>query len=131
MLVAGRYSYLLLAAFTRSSTWKFQKWAIPFVWIGVVPITIYFGGRFIDFEALAKAVCQGLPGGSSGTYAQLNAGDDHPAVWIPVSSVFCTSGGSSSVFDGFGSTAAARRIVQSQSSVMLDAGTDGRNGIRP
>jgi hypothetical protein len=27
---------------------------MPFVWIGVNPVTIYLGGRFIDFEAMAK-----------------------------------------------------------------------------
>ncbi|MFO1460483.1 MAG: heparan-alpha-glucosaminide N-acetyltransferase domain-containing protein [Verrucomicrobiota bacterium] len=72
VLVAGGYSYLLLAAFYQIiDVWKFQKWAMPFVWIGVNPITIYFGGRFIDFEALAKLFVGGPVAAACGTYAQL------------------------------------------------------------
>ena len=72
VLVAGGYSCLLLAAFYQIiDVWKFQKWATPFVWIGVNPITIYFGGRFIDFEALAKLFVGGPVAAASGRYAEL------------------------------------------------------------
>ena len=72
VLVAGGYSCLLLAAFYQIiDVWKFQKWAMPFVWIGVNPITIYFGGRFIDFEALAKLFVGGPVGAACGRYGEL------------------------------------------------------------
>ena len=72
VLVAGGYSFLLLAAFYQViDVWKFQKWALPFVWIGVNPITIYFGGRFIDFEGLAKLFVGGPVGAWFGDYSEL------------------------------------------------------------
>ena len=72
VLVAGGYSYLLLAAFFQIiDVWKFQKWAMPFVWIGVNPITIYFGGHFIDFEAMAKLFVGGPIGAAFGQYQTL------------------------------------------------------------
>ncbi len=72
VLVAGGYSYLLLAAFYQViDIWKFQKWAQPFVWIGVNPITIYFGGRFIDFEAMAKLFVGGPVNEYLGRYGEL------------------------------------------------------------
>ena len=72
VLVAGGYSCLLLAAFYQIiDVWKFRKWAMPFVWIGVNPITIYFGGRFIDFEGLAKLFVGGPVAVAVGDYAEL------------------------------------------------------------
>lgn len=72
VLVAGGYSCLLLAAFYQVvDVWKFQRWAMPFVWIGVNPITIYFGGRFIDFEGLAKLFVGGPVAVACGPYAEL------------------------------------------------------------
>lgn len=72
VLVAGGYSCLLLAAFYQIiDVWKFQKWALPFVWIGVNPITIYVGGRFIDFEAMAKLFVGGPVYSALGNYGEL------------------------------------------------------------
>jgi predicted acyltransferase len=72
VLVAGGYSFLLLAAFYQViDIWKFQKWAVPFVWIGVNPITLYFGGRFIDFEGLAKLFVGGPVHEALGRYGDL------------------------------------------------------------
>jgi predicted acyltransferase len=72
VLVAGGYSYLLLAAFYQVvDVWKFQRWAMPFVWIGVNPITIYFGGKFIDFEAMAKLFVGGPVAEACGRYSEL------------------------------------------------------------
>ena len=72
VLVAGGYSCLLLAAFYQIiDVWKFQRWAMPFVWIGVNPITIYFGGRFIDFEGLAKLFVGGPVYAYLGGYGEL------------------------------------------------------------
>lgn len=72
VLVAAGYSSLLLAAFYQLiDVWKFQAWAQPFVWIGVNPITIYFGGRFIDFEAMAKLFVGGPVAAALGHYGEL------------------------------------------------------------
>jgi predicted acyltransferase len=72
VLVAGGYSYLFLAAFYQViDVWKLQKWAMPFVWIGVNPITIYFGGKFIDFEGMAKLFVGGPIGAALGNYQEL------------------------------------------------------------
>jgi predicted acyltransferase len=72
VLVAGGYSCLLLAAFYQViDVWKFRKWATPFVWIGVNPITIYFGRHFIDFEALAKLFVGGPINSYLGSYGDL------------------------------------------------------------
>ncbi len=72
VLVAGGYSCLLLAAFYQIiDVWKVRKWAMPFVWIGVNPIMMYFGGRFIDFEAFAKLFVGGPVGAACGRYGEL------------------------------------------------------------
>lgn len=65
-------SCLLLATFYQViDVWKFQRWAQPFVWIGVNPITIYFGGKFIDFEGMAKLFVGGPAGSALGHYSEL------------------------------------------------------------
>lgn len=72
VLVAGGYSYLLLAAFYQViDIWGWRRWATPFVWIGVNPIMIYFGGKFIDFEAMAKLFVGGPVAAACGPYAEL------------------------------------------------------------
>jgi predicted acyltransferase len=72
VLVAGGYSCWFLAAFYQIvDVWKIRKWAMPFVWIGVNPIMIYFGGHFIDFEAMAKLFVGGPVAAACGPYADL------------------------------------------------------------
>jgi predicted acyltransferase len=72
VLVAGGYSCLLLAAFYQIiDVWGFQRWAMPFIWIGVNPLMIYFGGKFIDFEAMAKLFVGGPIGAAFGQYGDL------------------------------------------------------------
>ena len=72
VLVAGGYSCLLLAAFYQVvDVWEFQRWAMPFVWIGVNPIMIYFGGKFIDFEAMARLFVGGPIGAAFGPCSEL------------------------------------------------------------
>ena len=72
VLVASGYSCLLLAAFYQViDVWKWQKWAMPFVWIGANAITIYFGGRFLDFEGLAKLLVGGEMNHVFGRYGEL------------------------------------------------------------
>jgi predicted acyltransferase len=56
VLVAGGYSCLFLAAFYQMiEIWQWRRWCVPFVWIGMNPITIYLAFhlvRFSDFAAL-------------------------------------------------------------------------------
>ena len=54
VLVAGGYSCLFLALFhfvIESLGWR--TWAMPFVWIGMNPITLYLLHNILDFEKLA------------------------------------------------------------------------------
>jgi predicted acyltransferase len=55
VLVAGGYSCLLLAAFHQViEVWKWQRWAHPFVWIGMNPITIYLVHNLVDMNRIAR-----------------------------------------------------------------------------
>ncbi len=72
VLVASGYSCLLLAAFYQViDVWKWQKWAMPFVWIGVNSITIYLAANLIDFEKIARRLVGGQLNGYFGRYGQL------------------------------------------------------------
>jgi predicted acyltransferase len=60
VLVAAGYSAILLAAFHWIIDIKgHQKWALPFIWIGLNPITIYLLGNLINFDDLAARVLGG------------------------------------------------------------------------
>ncbi len=60
VLVAGGYSFLLLSIFyTVIDVWKLQRWASPFVWIGMNAITLYMAENMIDFEELAQRLVGG------------------------------------------------------------------------
>ena len=72
VLVAAGYSCLFLAVFYQIiEIWKFQKWAMPFVWIGVNPITIYLAHNLIDFEKLANRFVGGPIKAGFGDYGEL------------------------------------------------------------
>jgi predicted acyltransferase len=72
VLVAGGYSCLLLAAFYQIiDVWKWRKWAMPFVWIGANPLTIYLGVEVIDFGKIARLFVGGDVNGWFGRYGQL------------------------------------------------------------
>jgi predicted acyltransferase len=54
VLVAGGYSCLALAAFYQIvEIWQIRKWCVPFVWIGMNPITIYLTMHIVKFFILA------------------------------------------------------------------------------
>jgi predicted acyltransferase len=60
VLVAGGWSALFLAAFY----WIIDvrglvRWALPFVWIGLNPITIYLLSNVVDFDEVARRVLGG------------------------------------------------------------------------
>lgn len=60
VLVAGGYSALLLAAFYQViDIWKYQKWCIMFVWIGMNSITVYLARSFVDFRKLSARFAGG------------------------------------------------------------------------
>ena len=60
MLVAGGYSCLFLAAFYQMvEIWQWRKWCVPFVWIGMNPITIYLAFHLIPFDHYAEMVVGG------------------------------------------------------------------------
>ena len=60
VLIAGGWSALFLASFYWMIDIKgWQRWAIPFVWIGLNPITIYLLGNVISFDGLALRVLGG------------------------------------------------------------------------
>ncbi len=72
VLVAGGYSCLLLAAFYQViDVWKWRKWAMPLVWIGANPITIYLGMEVIQFDKIARLFVGGEANGWFGRYGQL------------------------------------------------------------
>ena len=60
VLIAGGWSAVLLGAFYWVMDIKgWQRWAQPFVWIGLNPITIYLLGNVINFDQLASRVLGG------------------------------------------------------------------------
>jgi predicted acyltransferase len=60
VLVAGGYSALLLALFYQVvEVWRWQRWAQPFVWIGLNPITAYLANNIIGFRRLATRFAGG------------------------------------------------------------------------
>jgi predicted acyltransferase len=60
VLVAGGYSCLLLGTFYQViEIWQWRKWSVPFVWIGMNPITIYMAFHLLDFNRFAALVVGG------------------------------------------------------------------------
>lgn len=55
VLVACGYSCLLLALFHQViEGWGWRRWAMPFVWIGMNPITIYLLSNLVDLNPIAR-----------------------------------------------------------------------------
>jgi predicted acyltransferase len=72
VLMVGGYSCLLLAAFYQVvDIWKYRRWAMPFVWIGVNPITIYLAQNLMDFNGLANRLVGGPIKAGLGAYGEL------------------------------------------------------------
>jgi predicted acyltransferase len=60
VLVAGGFSAMLLASFYwLIDVRQWRRWAQPFVWIGLNPITIYLLGNVIAFDDIAARVLGG------------------------------------------------------------------------
>jgi predicted acyltransferase len=72
VLVAAGYACLFLAAFYQMvEIWGWRKWCIPFVWIGMNPITIYLAFHLINFGDYAKLVVGGPISASLGAWGNL------------------------------------------------------------
>ena len=53
-LVASGFSAMMLGAFyLLADVWRWQKWCIPFLWIGANALTAYLVVNLVDFEAIA------------------------------------------------------------------------------
>ena len=60
VLVAGGYACLLLAAFHQMiEIWQWRKWCVPFLWIGMNPITIYLACGLLPIGDLAGLIVGG------------------------------------------------------------------------
>lgn len=63
VLVACGWSAILLGVFHQIiEVWNRRKWAEPFIWIGLNPITIYLAVNFADFSRLAQRFTGPGPG---------------------------------------------------------------------
>ncbi|MEQ1851262.1 MAG: heparan-alpha-glucosaminide N-acetyltransferase domain-containing protein [Chthoniobacteraceae bacterium] len=63
VLVACGWSAILLGVFHQIiEVWNRRKWAEPFTWIGLNPITIYLAANFADFSRLAQRITGPTPG---------------------------------------------------------------------
>lgn len=72
VLVSGGYSCLLLALFyCVVDVLKFQRWAIPLIWIGANPLMIYMLSEFIDFRNIARRIVGGPVAEQFGQYGEL------------------------------------------------------------
>jgi predicted acyltransferase len=72
VLVAGGYSCLLLAAFYQIvDVWRFQRWAQPFIWIGMNPITIYLAVHIFGVRPLAQRFVGGDLNRCFGSFGEL------------------------------------------------------------
>jgi predicted acyltransferase len=72
VVLAGGYSVFLLGLFYLViDVWKYRKWATPFVWIGMNPLTIYLATNMVDFEGLASRLVGGPVAGSIRPFGDL------------------------------------------------------------
>ena len=72
VLVAGGYSCVLVGLFSLIvDVFKFEKWAVPFIWIGANPLAVYLAQDFIAFEDLGDRIAGGPLAAMFGSYAPL------------------------------------------------------------
>lgn len=72
VLVAAGWSALFLATFHQViAIWGIRKWAIPFVWIGVNPLTLYLAHNLVDANKLANRFVGGEIKMAFGKYGEL------------------------------------------------------------
>ncbi len=72
VLVACGYASLLLALFHLIiDAWGWRKWSLPFVWIGMNPITIYMLDNLLEIDRLARRFVGGDLNKLFGVYGPL------------------------------------------------------------
>jgi predicted acyltransferase len=72
VLIAGGYGCLLLGAFYQVvEVWNRRTWCMPFVWIGMNPITIYLAFETVDFGHYARMVVGGPVQAAFGDWGDL------------------------------------------------------------
>ena len=72
VLVAGGYSCICLGTFYLViDILKIRRWAQPFVWIGMNPLTLYMASDVIDFEKMARRIAGGSVQELLGPYGEL------------------------------------------------------------
>jgi predicted acyltransferase len=75
VLVAGGYAFIFLALFYQViEIWQVHKWARPFVWIGMNPITIYLAWEFFPFAEVANRLAGGPIKASLGNFGEVLIG---------------------------------------------------------
>jgi predicted acyltransferase len=90
VLIACGYSAVLLGVFYQViEIWKFQKWAMPFVWIGSNAITIYLASAAFGFRKLANR----FVGGEIQAYfnAHLSNSGDFLRALVALFLMFCVA----------------------------------------
>ncbi len=83
VLVAGGYSLLLLGifyGFVDVLAWR--RWTVPFVWIGMNPITLYLSHHIIPYEKVAESLVGGPVAAAFGPWK-----DVWIAAWVVVLSL--------------------------------------------
>jgi predicted acyltransferase len=72
VLVAGGYSFMLLGLFHLVvDHWGYRRWATPFVWIGMNPLTLYVLTNVIDFRKIAALFVGGPVAEAFGRYGDV------------------------------------------------------------
>lgn len=72
VLVAGGWSCLLLAFFYQViELWRATKWAQPFIWIGMNPITIYLVAAWFPFRDIANRLAGGPVKAALGAWGEV------------------------------------------------------------
>jgi predicted acyltransferase len=72
VLVAAGYSCLFLALFHQViEVWRIQKWAMPFVWIGLNPLTLYLVHNVVELDKIANRFVGGPIKASFGSYSEV------------------------------------------------------------
>ncbi len=72
VLAAGGFACIYLAVFYQViEIWKYHKWAMPFVWIGMNPITIYLGTSLVNFNKIAERFVGGPIKTGMGSWGEL------------------------------------------------------------
>ncbi|HRK35583.1 MAG TPA: heparan-alpha-glucosaminide N-acetyltransferase domain-containing protein [Candidatus Hydrogenedentes bacterium] len=72
VLVAGGWSCILVGLFSMViDVWRYERWAIPFIWIGANPLAVYLAQDFIAFDELGRRVSGGPFAMLFGNYAPI------------------------------------------------------------